>query len=144
MPAGLRQELGDFLGKSVTDNTRKGYERYWTQWGTFMQRVGGGDDLYMRTYREEDKAAMAALFLRDQHQRGLRDKAATAASAGIRLEFTRALEATDFLDNPIATAARGARGSSAAELCCLEVVTRLERMIKIGGYFKMCNTCDES
>ena len=62
-----------------------------------------------------EEAARAVLFLRDQHQRGLRDKGATAASAGIRLEFTRALEATDFLDYPIATAARGARGSSAAE-----------------------------
>ena len=69
----------------------------------------------MRTYDTVDKAAMAALFFRDQHQRGLRDKAAKAASAGIRLKFLRALEASDFLDDPIVTAARGACGSSAGE-----------------------------
>ena len=80
-----------------------------------MQKVGGGEDLYMRTYDTVDKAAMAALFFRDQHQRGLRDKAAKAASAGIRLKFLRALEASDFLDDPIVTAARGACGSSAGE-----------------------------
>ena len=41
---------------------------------------------------------------------------ATAGSAEIQLEFTRALEASDFLDDLIVTAARGGRGLSAGEL----------------------------
>ena len=112
----MRQALGDFLGKSVTDNTRKGYERQWANWGAFLLRVGGSDDPLMMSYREEDKAPMVALFLKDQHGRGLRDKGATGASAGIRLEFTRALQSTAFLDEAILTAARSACGSSVAEL----------------------------
>ena len=73
VPVGMRQALGDFLGKSVTDNTRKGYERQWANWGAFLLRVGGSDDPFMMSYREEDKAPMVALFLKDQHGRGLRD-----------------------------------------------------------------------
>ena len=51
-----------------------------------------------------------------QHHRGLRDKAATAGSTEIQLEFTRVLEASDVLDDLIVTAARGRRGLSAGEL----------------------------
>ena len=116
LPAEMRKALGEFLGKSVTENTRRGYGRHWTQWCAFMLKIGDGDDPFMRKYTAEDKAPMVALFLKDQYGRGLRDKGATAASAGIRMEFTSALEATTFFDEPILTAARSACASTTAEL----------------------------
>jgi hypothetical protein len=111
----MRQALGEFIGRSVTGGTRRGYSLHWAQWCTFVEAIGGGNDPFMRGYRPGDKAPMLALFLKDRHGRGLRDKSATAASAGVRLEFTMALEASGFFDDPIVTATRGACRSTAAE-----------------------------
>lgn len=112
----MRQELGEFLGASVTEGTRRGYDRHWIEWCAFIERVGGHQDAFMRGYRAEDKAPTLALFLKDRYGRGLRDKGATAASAGVRLMFTSALEPTGFFDEPVMKAARGACRSSASEL----------------------------
>jgi hypothetical protein len=73
-------------------------------------------DPLLRGRSEEDKVTTVALFLKERHARGMRDKGAVAATAGIRSGFTRALMSSSFLDHPILRAARGACRSSVAEL----------------------------
>jgi hypothetical protein len=38
--------LREFLEATVTENTRKGYERYCEEWCTFVRDVAGSDDPY--------------------------------------------------------------------------------------------------
>ena len=82
----------EFLGASVTENTRKGYERHWEEWRTFVREVAGSDDPYLRGCRPTKKAPLQAVFLQERHGIGLRKRGATAVSASIRLQFVRALE----------------------------------------------------
>ena len=56
------------------------------------------------------------MFLQERHGSGLRSRGASAASAGTRLEFVRALEPSTFFDEPVLTAARGACKATSAEL----------------------------
>jgi hypothetical protein len=112
----MRQRLREFLGASVTENTRKGYERYWEEWCTFIRDVAGSGDPYLRGCRYTEKAPLVAMFLQERHGSGLRSRGASAASEGIRLEFMRALEPSTFFDEPVLTAARGACKATSAEL----------------------------
>ena len=56
------------------------------------------------------------MFLQERHGSGLRSRGASAASAGTRLEFVRALEPSTFFDEPVLTAARGACKATSEEL----------------------------
>lgn len=62
----------------------------------------------MRSKDSKHKSSMVGLFLCRRHQSGLRSKAATAVTAGIRMKFALALEPTDFLDAAIISTARAA------------------------------------
>lgn len=112
----MRQRLWEFLGASVTENTRKGYERHWEEWRAFVREVAGSDDPYLRGCRPTERAPLLAVFLQERHGSGLRNRGATAVSAGIRLQFVRALEPSEFFDEPVLTAARAACKATSAEL----------------------------
>ena len=108
-------ELGAFLRTSVVEGTSRGYDRHWEDWVSFLRDKVNGQDPWLRDRGEEDKACLVALFLKERHDRGLRGRAATAASAAIRLALTSALESTSHLDDPVVRAARAACERTTAE-----------------------------
>jgi hypothetical protein len=60
--------------------------------------VTGRDDPFLKECNTSDRSIMAALFLQQRYEDGLRDKVATGITAAIRMMFTAALEPTGFLD----------------------------------------------
>lgn len=100
----------------MTQGTGKAYERHWNLWCSFLSSVLECQDPLLKDVREDDKAPVVALFLRERYCQGLRGKEAAAVTAGIRIRFTSALLSTDFFDSPIVSAARAASKMSSAEL----------------------------
>lgn len=109
-------ELAAFLARSVQPNTLKKYDGHWTAWKKFLAEDANVQDPLLRGVSEHEKSVMVSLFLMRRHRLGLRDKGATAVTAGIRMEFARALESTTFLDAAILRTARQACHLTPAEL----------------------------
>ena len=105
-----------FLKGSVKQRTGQQYERHWAEWSKFLVDEAGVDDPLLSQWREADKSTLVSLFLLRRHERGMRDKQATAATAGVRHHLTRALQPTDFMDAAVVTAARTACQRSTEEL----------------------------
>ena len=70
----------------------------------------------MKECNTSDRSIMAAIFLQQRYEDGLRDKVATGITAAIRMMFTAALEPTGFLDSAVLAAARTACRRDASEL----------------------------
>ena len=70
----------------------------------------------MREEREDDKAALVALYLQSRYDKGARGKSATSVTAGLRHSFISALLPCQFLDSPIIVTARTACRLSTTEL----------------------------
>ena len=104
------------MEQSVTRGTGRAYESHWSSWVRFMREAMNDEDPYLRNWSEGDRSALVCLFLRRRYQDGLRGKQATAVTAGMRLEFSKALLPTGFLDSALLTAARTACRMSTAEL----------------------------
>ena len=108
--------LGDFLRKSVTTGTAKIYDGQWHGWCEFIDNIEWGKDPYMREEREDNKAALVALYLQSRYDKGARGKSATSVTAGLRHSFITALLPCQFLDSPIIVAARTGYRLSTTEL----------------------------
>ena len=96
--------------------TAKTYDGHWQGWCEFIENIEAGKDPYLRGQREEDKAAVVALYLHTRYNGGARGKGATSVTAGLKLAFTTALLPCQFLDSPVLTAARAACRLSTAEI----------------------------
>ena len=100
----------------MKERTAQTYDRQWAEWGKFIREELEGDDPLLTQWGNEDKASIVSLYLLKQHEKGLRDKSATTATAGIRHHMTRAGRATDFMDSAVVAAARSACQRTTAEL----------------------------
>ena len=116
LSAQCRTEAGTFVEQSVTRWTSRAYESHWSSWVGSMRESMDDENPYLRNWSEGDRPALVCLFLRSRYQDGLRVKQATAVTAGMRLEFSKALLPTGFLDSALLTAARTACRMSTAEL----------------------------
>ena len=74
--------LGSFLKSSVTRKTEKAYEGHWRQWCQFLVEELGETEPLLIDWPEQQKSIAVALFLQSHHQKGLREKQATAVTAG--------------------------------------------------------------
>jgi hypothetical protein len=98
-----------FLKTSVQPSTNRNYD---LQWGWFEEymRENGSADPFMRDLTQQEKAAMISLFMISRYMKGKRGKAATAATAAIRLRFSHvadlAMLDTSFLDSTVVSTAR--------------------------------------
>ena len=70
----------------------------------------------MREEREDDKAALVALYLQSRYDKEARGKSATSVTAGLWYSFITALLPCQSLDSPIIVAARTACRLSTTEL----------------------------
>lgn len=111
-----RADIALFIGRSVLVATNKVYDGHWRAWGEFILAKTSIKDLYLRDLSEKDKSATVSLFLIHRHKAGLRGKAATAVTAGIRMQFLKAFESTEFLDAAAVDAVRNACGLNLTEL----------------------------
>lgn len=111
-----REDLATFLSASVLPGTNRTYEVHWRQWTAFLEAHARIYDPLLKGISESDKTALVSMFIFKRYQSGLRDKGATAVTAGIRLHFARALESTTFLDAAVLKTARQACQLSPAEL----------------------------
>ena len=100
----------------MTRKTEKAYEGHWRQWRQFLVEELGETEPLLTDWPEQQKSIAVALFLQSRHQRGLREKQATAVTAGVRKHFTAALLSTSFLDAPMISAARVACRLTVKEL----------------------------
>ena len=100
----------------MTRKTEKAYEGHWRQWCQFLVEELGETEPLLIDWPEQQKSIAVALFLQSRHQKGLREKQATAVTAGVRLHFTAALLSTAFLDAAMISAARVACRLTVKEL----------------------------
>lgn len=112
----MAASLGDFLKTSVTRKTAKVYEGHWRLWSKFLGEELGETDPLLNDWSEDQKSMAVALFLQNRHQGGLREKRATAVTAGVRLMFTSALLPTAFLEASMVSSARTACRLTVKEL----------------------------
>ena len=101
-----RDDLGTFIGRSVTAGTRKKYDRHWSLWKEFLFTERGSEDPFLKGMTDKDKSATVAMFLMRRHEAGHRGKSATAVTAGVRLRFAQVLESTDFLNASVIATTR--------------------------------------
>ena len=94
------------MEKSVLPVINRTYDRHWKLWKSFLKTVTQVSDPLLSDVTEEDKAALVELFLCQRHKAGLRAKAATSATVGLRMQFTRNLQSTAFLDAVVIATAR--------------------------------------
>ena len=66
--------LGSFLNSSVTWKTKKAYEGHWQQWCKFLVEELGETEPLLADWPEQQESIAVALFLQNQHQKGLREK----------------------------------------------------------------------
>ena len=110
------RELSRFIGRSVLPNTNRTYERYWEQWISFLKSEVGGDDPFVRSAGEEEKASLVGIMMLRRHEQGLRDKQATSFTAALRLRFAQQGLSTGFLNSAVIATARAACKPTPAEL----------------------------
>jgi hypothetical protein len=67
-------------------------------------REQGSEDPFMRELAQQEKAAMISLFMISRYMEGNRGKAASAATAAIRLRFSQEMLDTSFLDSAMVSA----------------------------------------
>jgi hypothetical protein len=96
-----------FLKTSVQPSTNRKYDLQWGWFEEFM-RENGSADPFMRDLTQQEKAAMISLFMISRYMKGKRGKAATAATAAIRLRFSQEMLDTSFLDSTVVSTARSA------------------------------------
>jgi hypothetical protein len=102
-----QEAISKFLKTSVQPSTDRKYE---LQWGWFVEfmREQGSEDPFMRELTQQEKAAMISLFMISRYMEGKRGKAASAATAAIRLRFSQEILDTAFLDSAMVSTARSA------------------------------------
>ena len=110
-----KEILSNFLKSSVQPSTDRKYE---LQWGWFVEfmKEKGSDDPYMRGMTQQEKAATVSLFMISRYIKGKRGKAASAATAAIRLRLSQEMLDTTFLDSAMVSTARSACLLNPAEL----------------------------
>jgi hypothetical protein len=96
-----------FLKSSVQPSTNRKYDLQWGWFEEFM-RENGSADPFMRDLTQQEKAAMISLFMISRYMKGKRGKAATAATAAVRLRFSQEMLDTSFLDSTVVSTARSA------------------------------------
>ena len=111
-----RQELFRFIGRSVMPNTNRVYDKCWQQWTSFLKSEVNEGDPFVRSARDEEKAALVAIMMLRRHELGLRDRQATSFTAAIRLRFSQQGLSTEFLNSPVVATARAACKSTPEEL----------------------------
>ena len=92
------------------------YDSHWVKWCSYVRGIVGDVDPSLRSFSETDRASMAAIFLKQRYNAGLRSKEASGVLAAVRLEFVSALMSTSFLDSNVLSAARSACNLSTGEL----------------------------
>jgi hypothetical protein len=102
-----QEALSKFLKSSVQPSTNRKYELKWEWFAEFMKEKGSSDP-FMRELTQQERAAMVSLFMICRHVQGKRGKAATAATAAIRLRFSQEMLDTSFLDSAVVFTARSA------------------------------------
>lgn len=116
LPSQSKSELANFISGSVLPGTIRKYSTHWDKWKAFLQSEVGSEDPYLKSRGEEDKASLVCLFLMRRYQEGLRGKAATSVTAGIRINFAQELQSTTFLDHAAVAAARSSCKLNPVEL----------------------------
>ena len=96
--------------------TSNKYNDHWAKWKTFLQGEIDCDDPFLKTRSEDEKAALVSLFLMRRYQNGLRGKAATSVTAGIRIHYAQELQSTTFLESAVIAAARSSCQLNPTEL----------------------------
>jgi hypothetical protein len=79
-----------FLKSSVQPSTNRKFDLQWGWFEEFM-RENGSADPYMRDLTQQEKAAMISLIMINRYMKGKKGKAATAATAVIRVRFSHEL-----------------------------------------------------
>ena len=102
-----QEAISKFLKSSVQPSTNRKYE---LQWGWFVEfmRENGSADPFMRELTQQERAATISLFMISRYVKGKRGKAASAATAAIRLRFSQEMLDTTFLDSAVVSTARSA------------------------------------
>ena len=126
-----RDDLGTFIGRSVTAGTRKKYDRHWSLWKEFLFTERGSEDPFLKGMTDKDKSATVAMFLMRRHEAGHRGKSATAVTAGVRLRFAQELESTDFLNASVIATMRHSCNLDPVEL----------RIIRSAGRLRLSSAC---
>jgi hypothetical protein len=113
-----RDQLGAFIGRSVTAGTLKRYASGWTEWRNYVSTLRDSrvsNDPYLAALDDEGKSYHLARFFQLRHVSGLRGKAATAVGAAVRKHFEIGLKSTVFMDAPIVSRARKSCQMTTAE-----------------------------
>ena len=108
MSAQSQQELSRFIGRSVSPNTSRVYEKNWEQWISFLKSEVNEDDPFVGSAVEEEKAPLVGIMMLRRHEQGLRGKRATAFAASIRMHFVQQGISTNFINSPVIATARAA------------------------------------
>ena len=111
-----RTVLAAFVSQSVATKTSRVCEGHWTAWTMFVCEETRTSDPFLHGMDEQGKATMVGLRMARKHQAGLRGKAATYFTAGIRLKFASAALSTSFLDEAVVATARAACAMKPEEL----------------------------
>ena len=111
-----RQQLSQFIGRSVLPNTNRAYDKCWEQWASFVKSEVDEDDPFVRSAGEEEKASLIGIMMMRKHGQGLRGKQATAFTAAIRLRFSQQGFSTEFLNSAVIATARAACKPTPEEL----------------------------
>ena len=93
-----QEVFSKFLKSSVQPSKDRKYELQWGLFTEFMKERGSDDPL-MRDLTQQEKASMVSLFMISRYIKGKRGKAASAATAAIRLRFSHEILHTTFLDS---------------------------------------------
>ena len=103
-----RTVLSAFVSKSVAIKTNRVYDGHWAAWTKFVCEEMQTSDPFLSGMDVQGKATMVALMMARKHQAGLRGKAATSFTAGIRMKFVCAALSASFLEEPVVATARAA------------------------------------
>ena len=103
-----RQELSRFIGRSVLPNTNRAYAKCCEQWTSFVRSEVDGDDPFVRSAGEEEKASLVGIMMMRKHEQGMRGKQATAFTAALRLRFSQQGFSTEFLNSAVIATSRAA------------------------------------
>lgn len=85
-------------------STDRKYEVQWNWFVQFVKEKTGSDD----PFTQQEKAAMVSLFMISRYVGGKRGKAASAATAAIRLRYSQEMLDTAFLDSAVVSTSRTA------------------------------------
>ena len=117
MKAEAQAKLGEFLKKSVTRLTLKGYAGGWRDWEGYLKSgaVEGEYDPYLRGVSKEAKVMLLAGFFLSRYDMGKREKGAHGVGAAIRKFFVLERQDSGWMDDAIVSAARTACRRTADE-----------------------------